>query len=230
MSDKRNFNSLNDCGDDVDLQVNGMIQGFWKSQSESQEKENEQIVENNNDTNQRSKRSRKQPNRYGSTEEDENDDLLMDEIDAQSNSNEVSVALVTTEKSSTQQNDCIEPAILSQLTPGEQILLKKLIEVSTDVKVLQKTVVQLELRQGQHEVETHSLNSADSAVLLELGLPLANEDDINNFNNKLKTKTFWSMVVGIFVKDIKTDMSKNKKKHLFIFLVQCTKGCWRRIR
>lgn len=210
MSEKRNLSSLNDDIDDVGLQIDNMTQEYLQSltksmsQDELESQENEQSKtqspdENNNDTHPRSKRSRKPTDRFGLTEdEEENDDLLFDQIDAKTNSNKATDIHVTTEKSDIQKNDSIDPAIVSQLTPGEQILFKKLVDLSTDVKVLQKTVVELELRQGKVEVETHNLNSADGALLLEIGLPLANEENINDFNDKLKKKSFWLIVVGIF--------------------------------
>lgn len=197
MSDKRNFASANNDADDIDDQVNGMMQNYLQSQSKIQPDENEQSETQSvdiNNNNKRAKRIRKQIDRYGLTEEEENYDSLFDQISAQTSSDKATDSCVSTEKS----DDCTNSAILSQLTPGEQMLFKKLIEISTDVKVLMKTVVGMELRQEKAEAETHNLNLVDNALLLEIGLPLANEEKINDFNNKLKNKAFWSTVVGIF--------------------------------
>lgn len=201
MSGKRNFGALNvDLRvDDDDLRANSTMDELLQSQSESQnDKENDQPESQNADDNQqRAKRSRKQTDRFGLTEEEQNDDSLFDEIDKDTSSKEATDTDVTTQKSDTQQSVCVDPPS-SQLTSGEQIILEKLIEVSTHVKMLQKAVVNMELRLEKAEGETHNLNSVDDALLLEIGLPLTQEEQIVDFNNKLKKKSFWSIVVGVF--------------------------------
>lgn len=229
MSDKRNFASLaNDT--DVDSQINLMMNTFLESHSGGQTEENEQsetqsVDKNNNDTLHRPKRPRKNIDRYGLTEDEENDDSLFDQIDAQTSSNEATDTCPTTEKLDTQPNECIDPSLASQLTIGEKILFQKLIEVSTHIKVLQKTLLELELNQRKAEIATQNLNSVDDALLQQIGLPLANEENITDFNNKLKKKTFWTIVVSILKKKI--DITK-KFTNTF-FSVQYTKSCWRRV-
>lgn len=200
MSGKRNFGALNvDLRvDDDDLRANSTMDELLQSQSESQnDKENDQPESQSADDNQRAKRSRKQTDRFGLTEEEQNDDSLFDEIDKDTSSKEATDTDVTTQKSDTQQSVCVDPPP-SQLTSGEQIILEKLIEVSTHVKMFQKAVVNMELRLEKAEGETHNLNSVDDALLLEIGLPLTQEEQIVDFNNKLKKKSFWSIVVGVF--------------------------------
>lgn len=204
MTDKRDFASLaNDT--DIDSRIDTMIGQFLESQAGGQTEENElsetqSFDENNNDANQRPKRPRKQINRYGLTEDEENDDSLFDQIDAQTN--ETTETCPTTDKLDTQPTECIDPSIASKLTFGEKILFQKLIEVSTDIKVLQKSLLVLELNQRKAEITTHNLNSVDDELLQQIGLPLANEENMTDFNNKLKKKAFWTVVVGILKKKI----------------------------
>lgn len=164
------------------------------------------------------KRNRKQPNRFGSTEDETNDDHLLDEIDreiereivreinrendkendkenyketgTESNPNIVTDAGLSAQSLNNQSDTAI-------LTAGEKILLKKLNEISTDVKVLQKTLVEMELKMEKVKTETHNLKSVDESLLLDIGLPLTTEERIIDFNNKLKNKPFWLGVVSI---------------------------------
>lgn len=226
MSNKRNLNSLNTDSDDVDFQVDQMVNQYWQSGSE---KENE---EPQSET-QRSKRSRKQTDRFGLADIEPNDDTLFDQIDDQTSSNEIdeqtsSNELLSVEQLDTQQDRTYLSSL--HLSSGEQILLKKLVEISTDVKVLQKSLVEMEIKLANMKAETHNLNPTDEALLLEIGLPLNNEQDIIEFDQKLKSKPFWLIVVIIYDNSSIYNSFQIKLHFFFFYLVQCTEGCWRRNR
>lgn len=84
---------------------------------------------------------------------------------------------------------------LMMLSAGEKILYSKMIDMMTELKVLQKNV--MELRDGNRMMKQNDmpLKKLKREQLIEFGLPLKNEKELINFDTKLKDNEFYKRTV-----------------------------------
>lgn len=85
------------------------------------------------------------------------------------------------------------------MSPGERILLGKLLDMMAEIKLMQKNVAELSeqvAKQTARESCTGtSLKRLKRNELMELGLPLKNADELNTFESKLKEDEFYRKTV-----------------------------------
>lgn len=87
--------------------------------------------------------------------------------------------------------------MLQHLTQGEKVLFQMLMDMRTEVKVLQKTMINIELNYGSNNDNKRVEYGIISKNELEqLGLPLTDENGIIGFNTRLKGKKFFDEVVS----------------------------------
>lgn len=85
----------------------------------------------------------------------------------------------------------------SLLSPGEKVLFYKIIEMTKEIKILQRAVtgIQVNCNHAKKLAEKLEIGSVNDAAMQELGLPLCDEKQIVEFNKKLENADFFSKVV-----------------------------------
>lgn len=160
--------------------------------------------ENNNT--QLSQRSRKKTKIFGQLENEINDDDLLEKLNSsQPASKSVDVVEIdeNTPPEAAQSQNQRGDSVLKVLSPGERILFAKLMELQTDIKVLQKTLVQMEVKNILLDASNNSKKQDKLGVIKDeklqrLDLPLEDEIGITGFDSKLKSKNFYDEVVSQF--------------------------------
>lgn len=133
------------------------------------------------------RRIRRAVNRYGVAESDINDDAMFDDADLSSN------MCVETQSQSSSQSEQDED--LSVLSPGQSLIYKKLCKLEVYYKRLDDRLRNVEL----HTVSSNAkqpIKRLDKASLVEYGLPLKLEQNLNDFESSLsnldmETKLVW---------------------------------------
>lgn len=174
-----------------------------KKSNTNQSSSKRSAVDTNN--NKRTKRLRSQTQRFGVFEFEENDDSLLDELETSSQKQTKTAYAVGVDENTppiaTNSQKVDEDPALNLLSPGEKILYKKMIELHADVKVLQRTVVTMEVRNSDCDSKKHGkrkeLGVINEEQLQLLGLPLVDENGITGFDTKLKKKEFYDKVVSV---------------------------------
>lgn len=182
----------------------------------------------NEKPNERSKRARTQPNRYGISEHEVNDDAFFEELastiplgETENNLDAAHLGQLTLEtteevlnhnsiidKSSVgddnsqknekaDDNDHNERSAITNydlMSPGEQILFRKIIELSADVKSLQQSIIEIQTNKHVNS-KTATINPADDKEVKALGLPITNETSMQEFEKNLQKTDFYTRVV-----------------------------------
>lgn len=160
----------------------------------------------------KSSRSRKQTAWFGHREHETNDDALFDDIDRRKQNQSTEEQALTASKKCEENGSATADSVntshitnadtnnnrLSVLTPGEKILLEYIMELKKEMTVLQRSVVGVEVRLNERLAparEMSEFTKIDDDELQVVGLPLSNESDLNEFENKLKKKDFFTQVV-----------------------------------
>lgn len=178
------------------------------------------LDENNNDAlipAKRSKRLKSKPKRYGVFDDDLNDDYFFEQVTMNLSENQSQSKSADAEAEEEEEGDkekentspC-EPISereqgdpdLQLLSPGQKILYRMLMEIKTDVKVLQRTMVNMEVMISDGNAKKKNNKPGDIRIeeLHDFSLPLNDENSITDFNSKLKQKDFYEKVVSILMR------------------------------
>lgn len=156
---------------------------------------------------QKTVRTRNQTKKSDNVQVQVNDDAFFEEIQSKTQTElQISIELEQSKDSSVnpveQATSSISSNIqLSSLTPGENILLEHIIKLQTELTVLQKSIVRLEVILDERKKpasEISDFNKINDDEQQKLGLPLLSESSLIDFDAKLKKKEFFAQVVRIF--------------------------------
>lgn len=131
-----------------------------------------------------------------SSEDETNDDQLFEDAIKESQSKEDIVVGETEKNTPPSEAKKEEGNALSLLTPGEKLLYKILMDLRTDVKVIQKTIINAELKNCHTESKRKEYGVVEKERLQRFGLPLTDENSVIGFNIKLKEKKFHDDIVS----------------------------------
>lgn len=159
---------------------------------------------NNNESTQPAKRStrlRSKPQRYGQLESDLNDDTFFEEMkelsQTQSKADDEQVVKEHTPPCDSNTQKEQGDSVMKLLSPGQTVLYEMIMKIHTDVKVIQRTLVKMEvISSDSNGKKNGELSDIRNEELHGIDLPLIDENSITSFNSKLKLKDFYDKVVS----------------------------------
>lgn len=93
------------------------------------------------------------------------------------------------------ESTCENHSDLMMLSPAEKILYLKMIDLMAELKVIQKGITELQVASKITKQNDTTLKRLKRDQLVELGLPLENETQMENFESKLKVDDFYRKTV-----------------------------------
>lgn len=178
------------------------------------EDSNQSQIERN--AQQMGKRVRTQTNRFGTTEFEENDDELFEEIHRSDGNSEATKTTdlngveddLTRNDSSQGDEDSLansgknaknhvgDSAVneLSIMSPGEKVIYRKLIKLAANVKIFQQGFIEIQTNEHKYS-KTATIEAANVVELKKLGLPLQNGEALQQFDKDLQNTEFYTKVV-----------------------------------
>lgn len=147
----------------------------------------------------KSKRARTQPTRLGTGEYEDNDDAMFERIieeETQTNDGSSSTSSVATGDCSSigDKDDSNANSDVNLMSPGEQLIFRKLIEIDASIKVLQRSIVEIRT-DANYQIKVPTVNSPNATEIKELGLPLQNEKSFQEFDKKIQNMDLYAKAV-----------------------------------
>lgn len=161
-----------------------------------------------NDSEPSQKRKRIQTDFYGQREDDKNDDSIFDKVEEEINTSknqsdtlqtvaEIESNIVSQDSASKSPLDCNPVPLVMNLSPFERILLDRLIDIQSDMAILKKQMLEINVKMCEKFTENTEIRVVDDKKLLALGLPLNSAEHLDNFEKNLLEEEFCKQVVSL---------------------------------